>query len=111
MRVDGVSEIASELENVGYFVKAIVNREGAVLFSSLIQHRDMKRNGLSYEDDYEGNALAAVIKPSKIEVRFHSAFQDDAVRDIFTELLASAEMKWASGFTVEYQGRVLLPRY
>jgi len=63
-----------------------------VFFSALTQHRDVKREGLSYEDDYKGNAMAVVIKPNKIEVRFHSEFDDLQVKRIFKEVLALPEM-------------------
>ena len=108
MRIIGLSSIKLELEQSGYFVKCIVNQDAVVFFSSRTQHRDMKREGLSYEDDYQGNAMAAVIKPNKIEVRFHSLFNDAQVKKIFQEILAIHEMSWAKNFVVVYQGRTLL---
>jgi len=52
--------------------------------------------------------MATTIIPRKIDIRYHEAFSDEAVKRIFTELLSLAEMGWASGFTVRYQGRTLL---
>ena len=108
MRVHGLESIAAETALEGYFVKCIVNRTDAVFFSAMIQHRDMKQEGVSYEDDYEGNALASVIRPGKVEVRFHKEYSDDEVGRIFREILLLPEMQWASAFSVEYQGRTLI---
>jgi len=110
MQVFGLEEISHELAQDGYFIKCLVNRDAVLFFSSLVQHRDVKRNGLSYEDDYKGNAMAGVVKPRKIEVRFHSDFEDAVVKNIFLEILALPEMKWASDTSVEYQGRTLIER-
>ena len=108
MKVFGVGEIAATVSQDGYFVKCIVNSHAAVFFPGSIQHRDVKREGVSYEDDYQGNAMAAVIKPNRIEVRFHSGFSDDTVRSIFSELLRLPALEWASGSSVEYRGRRLI---
>ncbi len=107
MTIQGLHTITPVLDQPGFFVKCILNREGAVFFPGEIQHRDMKRNGLSYEDDYAGNAMAATITPKTIDIRFHQDFTDDTVRIITGELLSSPEMTWAKGYTVRYQGRTL----
>ena len=91
----------------GYFVKCIVNASTAILFPGTIQHRDVKRDGVSYEDDYKGNAMAATITPGQIDVRFHQAYTDEAVKTIFTRLLDLPEMSWAKSFRLRYQGRTL----
>ena len=84
MKVFGVAEILNAVSQDGYFVKCVVNSNAAVFFPGSVQHRDVKREGVSYEDDYQGNAMAAVIKPNKIEVRFHSGlFRRDGEEDIF----------------------------
>ncbi len=107
MNVFGLSTIAAEIAKEGYFVKCIVTKPVAVFFPGTIQHRDVKQGGASYEDDYRGNAMAATITPGRIDVRFHDAYQDQAVEDIFRSLLQMPEMSWASSFTVRYQGRRL----
>ena len=107
MKVQGLESIAPYVAAQGYFVKCILNASAAVFFPGTIQHRDVKREGVSYEDDYRGNAMAATITPGMIDVRFHQAFTDGAVKEIFDKLLALPEMAWAKAFTVRYQGRVL----
>ena len=111
MQVYGLEEVSQELAQTGYFVKCLLNREALLLFSSLIQHRDVTRHGLSYEDDYRGNAMAGIVKPGKIEVRFHAAFEDVIVKSLFSELFCMPEMNWASNKIVEYQGRILIGGY
>jgi hypothetical protein len=107
MKVLGLESIAPYLAADGYFVKCVLHSSAAVFFPGAIQHRDVKREGVSYEDDYRGNAMAATLTPGMIDVRFHQAFTDGAVREIFDRLLGLPAMEWARGFTVRYQGRVL----
>ncbi|WP_265594444.1 hypothetical protein [Haloferula sp. BvORR071] len=102
-----MESIAPALTGQGYFVKCIATQSVAVFFPGTIQHRDVKRDGVSYEDDYRGNALAATITPGMIDVRFHQGYADPLVKALFDQLLALPEMKWAAGFTVRYQGRIL----
>ena len=107
MKVSGLQSILPYLSAEGYFVKCVLNSSAAVFFPGAIQHRDVKREGVSYEDDYRGNAMAATITPGVIDVRFHRDYPDELVRSIFGKLLALSEMAWARGFRVRYQGRVL----
>jgi hypothetical protein len=108
MNIFGVDSIAQEIEAEGYFVKVIINSSAACFFPGTIQHRDIKREGLSYEDDYQGNALAATLTKRVIDVRFHSEFSDETVTRIFESLLNQTQMEWARNFRVRYQGRELL---
>ncbi len=108
MKALGLESIAQEVATEGYFVKCIVNSSGAIFFPGTVQHRDVKRESVSYEDDYRGNALAATITPGKIDIRFHQNYPDDTVRSIFEELLGLPNLAWATSFTVRYQGRTLL---
>jgi hypothetical protein len=108
MKAFGLESITQNLESEGYFVKSIVNTSAAIFFPGSIQHREIKREGVSYEDDYLGNAMAVTITPGKMDVRFHRAYPDDTVRSIFQKLLALPELSWASRFTVQYQGRTLI---
>ncbi len=107
MKALGFESITQDIATEGYFVKCIVNSSAAIFFPGTIQHRDMKSEGVSYEDDYLGNAMAATITPGKIDIRFHQNYPDDTVRSIFDELLGLPDLSWASGFTVRYQGRML----
>jgi hypothetical protein len=107
MKVFGLPAISPYLAGEGYFVKCVLNSSAAVFFPGTIQHRDVKQEGVSYEDDYRGNAMAATITPGMIDVRFHRDYPDEMVKSIFKRLLVLAEMEWARGFTVRYQGRVL----
>ena len=83
MNIHGLETLKTELSNTGYFFKAIVNDSEIAFFSGAIQHRDMKVSNLSYEDDYKGNALACVIQPNQIQVRYHARYTDLMVTRIF----------------------------
>ena len=108
MNIYGLESIAQDISREGFFVKCIANQTGALFFPGTTQHRDAKREGLSYEDDYLGNALAATITPEVIDVRFHSEFTDEMVSEIFSTLRHLPEMQWIASYTVRYQGRELL---
>lgn len=107
MKVSGLPSIYPNISEEGYFVKCVMNSTAAVFFPGTIQHRDVKQEGVSYEDDYRGNAMAATIAPGMIDVRFHRDYPDELVKLIFGKLLVLPEMAWAEGFTIRYQGRVL----
>ncbi len=51
-----------------YTLKMVFNDQGAIFFPVSAKHRDMKAPGISYEDDYKGNAMAALVSPRTIEI-------------------------------------------
>jgi hypothetical protein len=104
MKVLGLESIAHYLVQPGYFVKGLLTDSVVVFFPGTIQHRDVKREGASYEDDYKGNALAATATPGRLDIRFHKDYTDERVRGICRDLLRCPEMAWAASFRVSYQG-------
>lgn len=108
MRIHGANVVLEAIQSTGYFAKCITNGTDVVFFPGTIQHRDIKVAGVSYEDDYRGNALAATISGGMIDVRFHAAFEDRRVEAIFRAILASPELRRLDGFGVRYQGRALV---
>ncbi|WP_157211053.1 hypothetical protein [Verrucomicrobium spinosum] len=66
MTVAGIESIKHYVEQPGCFVKCLLTDSVAVFFPGSNQHRDVKRDGVSYEDDYQGNALAATIVPGRL---------------------------------------------
>ena len=107
MTVSGMESITQTIQQPGYFVKGILGESAAIFFPGSIQHRDMKRHGLSYEDDHRGNAMAVTITPGRMDIRFHPAYPDEKVREICRRLKRAPEMEWLSSFVVAYQGRML----
>ena len=108
MNVYSRDSIALLLAEGGYLFKLIANENAVLLFPHTTEHRDLKRPGLSYEDDSAGNALAAMVKPGRIEFRFHRHFSDERVRNIARRMLACPELAFAATFEVTYQGRTLI---
>lgn len=108
MTVSGMESISLAIQQPGYFVKCILGESAAIFFPGTIQHRDMKRHGLSYEDDYRGNAMAATITPGLMDIRFHPAYPDERVRAICRQLKQAPGMEWMSSVVVSYQGRMLV---
>lgn len=85
--------------------KLVFNDRGFIAFPTPIQHNTMKAEGISYEDNYAGNAMAAILKPGFIEVRFHRDFDDGAVARILGTLLATTALSALHPVSATYQGR------
>ncbi|MBI1191484.1 MAG: hypothetical protein GC200_12485 [Tepidisphaera sp.] len=92
-----------------FSLKMVFNASGAIFLPVKEQHRDHKAPGISYEDDYKGDAMAAMLKPGAIEIRFHKRYTDQAVARILKSLLATPELAPMVGWAITYQGRPLTP--
>jgi hypothetical protein len=103
----GLDHILGLIEGKVHSGKTVFNASGAIFFPVSKQHSDMKAEGISYEDNYKGNALAAMLAPGKIEIRFHKAFSDERVAAVVRELFSMPELAGMRGWVVTYQGRVL----
>lgn len=108
MVVYGFDSIAPLLQQEAYLFKLLANDAAVVLFRHTVEHRDAGQPGIMYVDDASGNALAAIVKPGRIEFRFHHQYSDARVRHLTERILALPEMVFASSFLVTYQGRVVL---
>ena len=107
MNLYGLEAIKPSLGKDAFFIKAIGNESGIALFPEATQHRDMKVGGLSYEDDYAGNALALTIVPGSIEIRYHEKFTEARVRLIAERLKLLPDLDWLAEFAVRYQGKAI----
>lgn len=107
MNVFGEELMKEYLRQPGYFFKAILNDNGVVFFSGKTEHRTVKVPGLSYEDDYKGNAMAGVITDGRIEIRNHTGFSPGRVGGIVRELLSNPKLQALKDFNVTYQGNKL----
>ncbi len=108
MKIVGGEFLRSAVNSDGFFFKAILNDTGASFFPHTTEHRDATQPGLCYKDDSMGNALAATIKPRRIDIRHHRGFSDERVRGIAQRLLECPETEAIAGFGVNYQGRSLI---
>jgi len=107
MQLLGVEFLAGVVAQGGFSAKMVFNEHGAIFFPVDRQHRDQKTALVSYEDDYAGNALAAMLKPGAIEIRYHRDFGDKRVAQIVGTLLAEPALALLRGWRVTYQGRAL----
>ncbi len=85
----------------------IFNAHGAIIFSVKQEHRNQKAEFIFYEDNYKGNAMAAMLAPNKIEVRYHQAFSDKQVARIISTLKDHPELNFMVDWQATYQGRPL----
>lgn len=92
-------------------IKFLMNDAGIAFFPASQQHRESKFPGLSYEDDYGGNALAGVISGQRIDIRFHSAFIPDRVRLLWARIRVQPQLSHVRDLPIYYQGKLLSLRY
>ncbi len=109
MRIFNSPLLASALVTNGPTIKFIMNEDSIAFFPVSQQHRDVKIGGLSYEEDYRGNAVAGLIVCGKAEIRFHKAFSDEKMRSLWQELRSLPECASLPLEILTYQGRNLLP--
>jgi len=108
MRIIGAThlEVALKAEPLRQH-KAVMNEIGILIFPASAQHATVKADGISYEDDYKGNALAAVFDARKFEIRWHREFSNERVRLLLKILRASPELSFLSAQSVTYQGKTI----
>jgi hypothetical protein len=107
MYVSGTNYVQDLVDGACSAVKMVFNANGAIFFPASKQHRDQKANGISYEDDYAGNALAALLSHQHVEVRFHRNFTDAQVLNVIHSLAAHPELTFLRDWRITYQGREL----
>ncbi len=107
MHIIGAQHLEALLSGTVHDLKLVFNAQGAILFPSSRQHREMKGDGISYEDNYAGNALAAMLRRDAIEIRYHKQFSDATVAGIVGLLLSQPQLEPLKGAAVTYQGRVM----
>lgn len=107
MIVIGSEFIAARVAAGEFCAKLVFNDAGAIFFNADLQHCDQKAAGVSYEDDYRGNALAAMVALGRIEIRFHSDFSDAQVARIVSHLVRMPGLEMMRDWNVTYQGRAI----
>src|SRR5262249_17050155 len=88
-------------------IKMVFNANGIIFFPATQQHRDQKAAGISYEDDYRGNALAAILENGRLDIRFHKDFSPQRVVLVIDSLATVTELAFFKQLRVTYQGREL----
>ena len=88
-------------------LKFIMSDSCIVFFPARQQHQDIKSHGLSYEDDYRGNAVAGLVLADRVEIRFHKAFSDKRIRTIWHGVLRCPELSKSRLGQLYYQGRAI----
>jgi len=92
------------LSQNGLTIKFLLNDHAIAFFSASKQHRDVKVAGLTYEDDSKGNAVAGVITPEHVEIRFHQGFSETHIHSIWKHLI-TIELVKLGARKAFYQGR------
>ena len=108
MKVYGFEIVEKYVSEEGYLFKLIANEMGVVFLPHTREHRDSTMPGIRYADESKGNALAAMVKPGRIEFRFHHDFSDNRVKKIAQQMLQCPEFRFAANFTITYQARKII---
>jgi hypothetical protein len=103
----GLDFLQAKLAEQGFAAKAVLNGKGAIFFPVSQEHRDQKAPGISYADEYQGNALAAMLSPGKIEIRNHRDFSESRVEAIMSALFKLPELTLMRSWQVTYRGNEL----
>jgi len=107
MQFLGAELVQTLIGQLNFEAKCVFNENGVGFFAASQQHKNMKFPGISYEDDYKGNALAAIIKPGCLEVRYHKDFSDNRVRAIWSLVRAEPSVAFLHNWRIFYQGRAI----
>lgn len=83
MMVYGLDYVQSQPESDGYLFKLVANEAAVFFFTHTTEHRDAKQPGLSYEGESAGNALAAMVKPGRIEFLKSAPKPGDIAREVY----------------------------
>ncbi len=96
--------VRSSLSKPFFELKMVFNENGAILFLVSGQHREHKgfSGAVSYEDESKGNALAAMLKRDRVEVRRHNAFSIDRVRTLLLRLSRCEDLLFFKSATIMY---------
>lgn len=105
MEIINLTILKQALASDGATVKFILGDNVIIFFPGTQQHRDIKSHGLSYEDDYRGNAAAGLVTPNGVEIRFHKAYSDERIRAIWSKLRGLPDFSHTRLQHVTYQGR------
>lgn len=105
--VMGADRLRWLTEQPAFSAKAVLNEHGVLFFPPSGQHKDQKATGISYEEEYQGNALAATISPGRLDIRFHQQFTEERVMRIVSRLASESQLQFLRGWDVTYQGKAI----
>lgn len=83
--------------------KMVFNDHALIAFHTRHQHRDMKSEGISYDEIFEGDAMAAMLRRDASEIRFHREFDDGAVGRMVGKLHSLPELAFLARAHIMYQ--------
>ena len=108
MQLIGADIAQSLAEGNRTTAKIVFNGAGVIFFPANEQHRDQRAPGISYDDNYTGNALAATLHDRQIEVRYHQAFSESQVVNLISALVQRLNLKFLRDWRITYQGREIV---
>lgn len=108
MNIVGDDYFRRSFSQEGYFIKLVLNSRAAHFIPSSTEHRDASLPGMSYRDDSMGDALAATVKATQIDIRLHKAFSPSQVKAVLERLEQSiGDYVNSQPFKVHYGGEYL----
>lgn len=107
MTLYGIDYLNDLVKRPHWEAKCLLSDAALVIFSAGIQHAQAGFPSITYRDDHTGNALAGTVKSGQVELRYHRAYSDNRVTELWLRLAANPEATPLRSFTVTYQGRII----
>jgi hypothetical protein len=105
MLIVGLDQIRQSADEPPRSGKFLLNETAVIFFPLAQEHKDIKLHGLSYEDDYRGNAVAGIFRLGIVDIRFHRDFSDERIRTIWSQLRSEPTLAFLKSWALFYQGR------
>jgi len=87
--------------------KAVFNEKGIIFGTTRIEHKTLRCDGIFYEDEGAGNAVAVIFDGFKFEIRLHPVFSPERVNSILKNFDQEARLKWIAEMKITYGGKML----
>lgn len=110
MHLQGAEYIQTLTLEAHFQAKLVFNEHGAIFFPVTSEHRHQSGPSIHYADNYKGNALAGMISPDRIEIRYHQDFIDEQVSEILSRILSHEQLACIAKYEALYQGRQIRTR-
>jgi hypothetical protein len=87
--------------------KCLLGDAGLAIFHPAVQHAQAGFPGLSFREGAAGMAIAGMLRPGVVELRFHAGFSDSRVSELWRRVVALPGAEALRDFAVTYQGRAI----
>ncbi len=87
--------------------KAVFNEKGIIFGTTRVEHKTLRCDGIFYDDEGAGNAVAVIFDGFKFEIRLHPGFSPERVNSILKSFDLQPLLKWIAALKITYGGKML----